>query len=338
MKKKLLASILALSLVATAGMSVAACVAFKDKPASETTQTQPSNDQVTDENGNALTETVNAMPARMTFRNARAISGEGEYEGVTIQATIKPDNATNKNVSWSVDFVNPNSDWAKGKDVGDYVAITPQSEGSNIATVECLQPFGEQIKITVTSLSNPNAKAESTVDFARRIVSVPFDVRCFEENYNLLNQDFSMDALYLDVGISWDLWIEEPACVYTDYTVRDDFSTVFEIIANENIVAQFTTDTGISPVLKTLSRDDGEGAIYGALSNILTEVNWNDSSAYNALNDWLAENTDKAMFTLRYKAVGEYSTYEAEVPIYLSTESLEVLVTEIILNQSNLIF
>ena len=338
MKKKVLASILALSILATAGVAVASCVAFKDKPAGETTQTQPSVDQVTDENGNALTETVNAMPARMTFRSAKMLSGEKEYEGVTIQATVKPDNATNKNVAWEVDFVNPNSNWAKGKNVEDYVAVTPQADGSNIATVECLQPFGEQIKITVTSLSNPNAKAESRVDFAKRITSVPFEVECSEENYSLRYLDFAMDALYLNVGVTWDLWIDEPACVYSDYTIDESFSTTLEIYANESVLVQFSADTGITPEITTLEMDRTEGGVYGPLVSILDGINWNDVTTYNKLVDWLAQNTDKAMFTLHYKAVGQYSTYDAEIPIYLSGEALDVKVTGIILDQSHLIF
>ena len=337
MKKKLLASILALSILATTGVTVASCVAFKDKPTSESTQTQSPDDQVTDENGNALTETVNAMPTRMTFRNEKMLSSEKEYEGVTIQATVKPDNATNKNVSWSVSFLNANSAWAKGKNVNDYVTVTPQSEGSNIATVECLQPFGEQIKITVTSLSNPNAKAESRVDFAKRIVSVPFEVACSEENYSLRYLDFSMDALSLNVGMTWDLWIDEPACVYSDYTINDSFATTLEIYANENVLAQFAADTGITPEITTLEMNRTEGGIYGPLVSILDGIDWNDATLYNTLVDWLAQNTDKAMFTLHYKAVGQYSTYEAELPIYLSGEALDVLVTQIILNQSHII-
>ena len=58
----------------------------------------------------------------------------------------------------------------------------------------------------------------------------------------------------------------------------------------------------------------------------------------NTLNNWFKTNTDKAMFTLHYKAVGQYSTYEAEVPIYVNVDELSVLVTEIALNQSTILF
>ena len=201
MKKKLLATMLALSIVTTGAVTTTVCIGDRDKQPSNKVQAGSSVGQVTGDTGTVMGDGVNAMPTRMTFRNARALTNASEYDSVTIQATVKPDNATNKNVSWSVAFVNSASAWATGKNVTDYVTVTPQSAGSNIATVECLQPFGEQIKITVTSESNLNAKAECTVDFAKRIQKVPFDVQCYEENYSLIDLDFSMDALYLGVGL-----------------------------------------------------------------------------------------------------------------------------------------
>lgn len=339
-KTKILAGILATVLLAGATTTVV-CLSRDKEPTSQgqvSVQPNDSASNITDENGEVLSEGVNVMPARMTFRSARAITGESKSNSATIQANIKPDNATNKNVSWSVAFVNPQSAWATGKNVSDYVTVTPQSAGSNIATVECLKPFGEQIKLTVVSESNPEAKAESTVDFAKRILKVPFDVQCFEENYSVMNKDFSMDALYLNVGLSWDLWVDEPNLEYTDYTVEDDFVTTLEIYSNEDILEQFNADTGFSVVTATLERDDSEGAIYGPLLYTLDGVNWNVVEYSNTLNNWFKENTDKAMFTLHYKAVGQYSTYEAEIPIYVNVDELSVLVTGITLDQSTILF
>lgn len=117
---------------------------------------------------------VHAMPKAMTFRTAASLAAttatQAEtYDSVTLSATVKPDNATDKTVDWSVSFVNASSSWANGKTVTDYVTITPTEDGSTTATVQCLQPFGAQIKITVTSRDNENAKAECTVDFQKRV-------------------------------------------------------------------------------------------------------------------------------------------------------------------------
>lgn len=339
-KTKILAGILATVLLAGATTTVV-CLSRDKEPTSQgqvSVQPNDSASNITDENGEVLSEGVNVMPARMTFRSARAITGESKSNSATIQANIKPDNATNKNVSWSVAFVNPQSAWATGKNVSDYVTVTPQSPGSNIATVECLKPFGEQIKLTVVSESNPEAKAESTVDFAKRILKVPFDISCGEENYSVTGKDFSMEALYLNVGLSWDLWIDDPHCEYSDYTVEDEFVTTLEIYANEDVIDQFTEDTGMFPEMSTLEMDKDLGAIYGPLQYTLDGIDWNVAEFRNTLNNWFKANTDKAMFTLHYKAVGQYSTYEAEIPIYVNVDELSVVVTGITLDQSQLLF
>lgn len=337
MKKKLLATILAVSLVATGAVTTAVCIGGKDNQPTNTAQTGSNVGQVTDDKGMVMGEGINAMPTRMTFRNARAFTNASEYDSVTIQATVKPDNATNKSVSWSVAFVNPASAWATGKNVTDYVTVTPQSVGSNIAIVECLKPFGEQIKITVTSESNRNAKAECTVDFAKRINQVLYDIRCDEKAYYKDENDFSADALYLDVGLDWNLWLDSPNCIYTDYTVNDVFEETFEIYSNEDVIEQFTSDTGFFPVTAALELDESEDAIYGPLSYTLDGVDWSNPEYFNVLNNWFKENADKAMFTIHYKAVGQYSTWEAEVPIYVNVDQLSVLVTEITLNQDNMV-
>ena len=87
----------------------------------------------------------------------------------TLTATITPDNATNKAVDWTVSFVNPASAWASGKSVTDYVTVTPTSDGALTANVECLQEFGEQIEVSVSSRENAKATASCTVDYARRV-------------------------------------------------------------------------------------------------------------------------------------------------------------------------
>lgn len=337
MKKKVLASILALSILATAGVAVASCVAFKDKPAGETTQTQPSVDQVTDENGEVLGDEINVMPARMIFRNARVLNNTSEYDSVTIQATIKPDNATNKNVSWSVAFVNPESTWAKGKNVADYISVTPQAVGSNIATVECLQPFGEQIKVIVTSESNVNAKAECKIDFAKRIVKAHMRMEEYGNNASSFATDFSADGVYLSMSLDKRLWLDEPYQECSAYTVDDSFEVTFKVCSNLNVVDEFSEDTGLLPQVSAIEEYKPADVILGSLLDTLEGVDWSDPECYNALNNWLKENPNKVMFTIYYKAEGQYSTYEAELPIYLNVDGLNVLATEIILNQSHII-
>lgn len=99
--------------------------------------------------------------------SATSMSSTTASEGITLEASIYPSYATNKLVDWNVSFVNPDSEWATGKKISDYVKVVPTSDGALTATVSCLAPFGEQIVVTVVSRDNPEAKAECTLDFAR---------------------------------------------------------------------------------------------------------------------------------------------------------------------------
>ena len=110
----------------------------------------------------------------------------------TLTATVEPANAVNKAVDWTIVFVDPSSEWATGKTVTDYVTLTPQADGSTVATVQCLQDFGEQMKITVTSRDNPEAKAECTVDYMQKIKKFKYvfaDISTFVNPINYLTEE-----------------------------------------------------------------------------------------------------------------------------------------------------
>ena len=142
---------------------------FNKKP---TTAETPST--VTDENGDILNDgEIHPMPAKMMFARAPMLAAENAAESnsvitAKIAANISPYNATNKKVDWAISFVNESSEWAMGKTVTDYVTATTANDGDLVASVSCLQPFGEQIQLTVTSRDNPEAKATCLVDYKQQ--------------------------------------------------------------------------------------------------------------------------------------------------------------------------
>ena len=113
------------------------------------------------------TEDVEIMPTSMSF-SANKMSGGGIGSYQRIQATVLPEDATNKNVVWSVAFENSQSAWATGKTASDYVSVVPDDDDNCIATVTCLQPFGEKIIVTATSESNSSVKQNCTIDYLRK--------------------------------------------------------------------------------------------------------------------------------------------------------------------------
>ena len=190
------------AMVLVAILSIGLLCALFIQPKEETrdnTEQATINEQaaVIDGEGNAMVSgKTYAMPQRMVFA-ATAAEAAAASEGITLTATVSPETADNKAVDWSVSFINPSSSWASGKTVTDYVTVTPTSDGALTANVNCLKAFGEQIKVTVTSRVNPEAKAECTLDYARRIL----DTALYHEEMDKNILEFGSDEILLDMEV-----------------------------------------------------------------------------------------------------------------------------------------
>lgn len=114
---------------------------------------------VVDSDGNPMTENkVYPMPKAMSF-SAALFAGEKvpadiipaeQSVDVRIEAIVYPDDAANKEVDFSVAWGNAPTHGSET--VTDYLAVTPDSDGSRLATVSCKKPFGnDTILITVTT-------------------------------------------------------------------------------------------------------------------------------------------------------------------------------------------
>ena len=155
----------------------------KEEPPAEEEQTEQA--AVVDGDGNAMDEDiVYPMPAKMSFSvltlaEARAgeptsstVAASEQSVEVQIEAYVMPENATNREVDFSIA-------WGEGaqrsaEPVTNYVTVTPQSDGSRIATVACLQGFGDDtILITVTTRDG-GFQATCTVTFEGTPSSLKF--------------------------------------------------------------------------------------------------------------------------------------------------------------------
>ena len=167
---KALCSVLIILLIATIGIAIPSKgftdwskfkknpqVEQPDKPGEEQ---KPGTDDV-------VIEQIEASGILLSAAIASA-----DESGVTqrFTATITPSDATNQQVNWSVAFKNAGSEWANGKNISDYVTVTPTSDGSLYADVTCKAAFGEQIILTVTSRDNAEAKATATVDYRKKVI------------------------------------------------------------------------------------------------------------------------------------------------------------------------
>ncbi len=126
--------------------------------------------------GDILVSTIENSPALLMS----AVTHEDGY--VTLTATVMPENATDKSLSWSVEFVNPSSAWASGKDAEDYVSVS-ESPDTLTANVFVHEGFSEKIKITARSNSNTSVKASCVCDYYERI-----------ENFELSGEAYNFEA------------------------------------------------------------------------------------------------------------------------------------------------
>ena len=139
---------------------------------------------VIDGDGNAMDAgTLYRMPEKMTFTAAGSgipLAQFGEPEGtpstaraeVRIEAYVVPENANNREVDFSVA-------WDEGarrsaEPVTDYVTVTPESDGSRVATVACIKGFGDDIILITVTTRDGGFQATCTVTFEGAPSSLKF--------------------------------------------------------------------------------------------------------------------------------------------------------------------
>lgn len=98
---------------------------------------------------------------------------ENAETAYTLTATVYPVSASDKTVDWTIAWARDAVSAWVSYPVTDYVTAQAQADGSTVCIVSCLQAFGEQIEVTVTSRANENAKATCTLDYVKRIVNAP---------------------------------------------------------------------------------------------------------------------------------------------------------------------
>lgn len=211
---------------------------------------EPSHsDEEKHEENESLVATIENYTTLLSLSTMVAEASESG-ESIIITATVKPENATNKKVDFNVNWNDPNSGWANGKSVNDYITLVPVSDGSSTATVTAVQPFAEKIVVTVVSRDNAQIKATCTLDYRKRLTSLnAYCINCddFEgevSNFYIFQDEttnYVMAVSTLDecMGDEWDrlnycfdknftvgtLSGDVNYSLYVDFT--DDMETIF---------------------------------------------------------------------------------------------------------------
>jgi len=202
----------------------------------------------------------NGLTLAMTPLLASDLSPQAE-SGLTITATILPEEATDKTLDWTITWADSSNSWAQGKKATDYVTITPASDGSNVAKLECYKPFGAPLVVKSTSRSNPNAYATCTLDYYARITGATVRIGTTDIDMGAVEQDqiqVSIPSIYLKLlsGGNTSV-ISNDICGTTEIEVVYETSihTIPLNAENANVMEKFYIDYDFSQYLKTKGFD-----------------------------------------------------------------------------------
>lgn len=249
-----------------------------------------------------------------------------------LTATITPENATNKAVDWTIAFVNAESEWATGKTVTDYVTVTPTADGALTANVECLQAFGEQVRVTVTSRDNTAVKANATVDYTEKLSAVKATFGSTVLS-NGMTKSFDLDAS----GQPAEVWTFD----YTTsvHTIADEYTTTVKISFADGVSAvesavgvEFTwaseTITSGMPSFDKTFFDKVFVTESGAVSA--------NAEQYNKLVTALSSGV--ALFEMEVSTTGTYGNKTDTYTINVTSDGLNIRVEGIELGDTSIIF
>ena len=249
-----------------------------------------------------------------------------------LTATITPENATNKAVDWTIAFVNAESEWATGKTVTDYVTVTPTADGALTANVECLQAFGEQVRVTVTSRDNTAVKANATVDYTEKLSSVKATFGSTVLT-NGMTKSFDLDAS----GQPAEVWTFD----YTTsaHTIADEYTTTVKISFADGVSAvesavgvEFTwageTITSGMPSFDKTFFDKVFVTESGAVSSNPTQFN----KLVSALSAGVT------LFEVEVSTTGEYGSKADTYEVKVTSDGLNIRVEGIELGDTSIIF
>ena len=261
-----------------------------------------------------------------------------------LTATLTPENATNKAVDWTIAWNGGrgqggggssglrSSEWADGKTVTDYVTVTPTSDGALTANVECLQAFGAQVKITVTSRDNTSVKATATVDYTEKLSSVKatFGSTVLTDG---MTKSFDLDAS----GQPAEVWKFD----YTTsaHTIADEYTTTVKISFADGVSAvesavgvEFTwageTITSGMPSFDKTFFDKVFVTESGAVSSNPTQ--------YNKLVSALSAGV--TLFEVEVSTTGTYGNKTDTYTINVTSDGLNIRVEGIELGDTSIIF
>lgn len=265
----------------------------------------------------------------------------------TVEVAIYPENTTDQRVDYALSWQDNSSEWATGKDVADYMTVTPTEDGALTATLSCSAAFSEPINLTVTSRSDPDVFDMVQLDYVMQPVW---------GNVKATFDDFG-DTIGIEIPVDWgDGTVMGDVTVKAfHYYIRDDFvGSVNDMLSDISIEVQ---PIGIAQVAMQYW-SDGDIYYYDGSALQWSDIicNFDDFSDeeksqiyaawYTAYKDVLAHRTANCLFDvdIEYSYAGTYLSgfSESDIIAYLSgdADGYDCVVTaeDVTSNASNIVF
>ena len=258
----------------------------------------------------------------------------------TLTATVTPSHAMNKEVDWSVAFVDPETAWAKGKTVTDYVTVTPESDGALTATVECLQAFAAEIKVTVTSREDPSITAECVCDYAQRCTPLfsasGITIPGYENDYDLAAFNEGLQGLTMRLYPDWTETGKRKISfsnMMVTYTLPDTFTAEYTLKITDQLKGFLTIHSIFGEEEIDVTEDfTPNRALFDKMFG--ADVYEDPAKMNNLITDL---NACKGDFTIECTITGTYSQEHYSIPIDINTSSITEI-SGLSLNESQHVF
>lgn len=203
--------------------------------------------------------------------NEQVVSGDSTTITLKLTSNLLSEvmlEKVNVPITWGVEFVNPESAWASGKQVKDYVTVTPKSDFTRTVTVTNLAEFGEQIRLTATMVNDSSKTASCVINYVKRIsggLSNLYFPSDFGDDLEVSGTIYSPEAVGTVYGTltSYGTYIEldEDFSALLKSYLKFDISLRSMSFPKENTVTEISYNSYYKYYSLTLAAKDKEGCV-----------------------------------------------------------------------------
>lgn len=287
---------------------------------------------------------------RMQLNVMRAAAAESETEQITVTATITPADATNRYINWSLSFENANSEWATGKDPGDYVTVTPTDTYRNVVTLDCTEAFGEVIILTATTQDNDEITATCELNYMARYdvtqgivleatgaeedITIPYETGTFALPF-MNGETYTAKAGGYGVGTMQD---ELTITITSEYHYDSMYSTPVSAFLGKHYGSASIADMTLSPVQWDSSIVFDQELLNDTFGD---HAESDYATLYSAIAEqaFVSGNGYKNYIVINVTVEGEYSgSAEYTAYGYIDPTDMGKSVTDVTLDENEIIF